>query len=118
MLRASPAALARSPRKEVVYVQTIRSTLRCVKRWHPAGISASRPPSFSVSRIGSRRRQQVTGTSGSCPSEPLQACDFDHELQGLDLGVESYGNWMIGAGLWVRRKDRLKRIHSSVCCSG
>jgi hypothetical protein len=37
--------------------RAIRSTLRCVKRWHPAGISASRPPSFSVSRIGSRRRQ-------------------------------------------------------------
>jgi hypothetical protein len=54
---------------------------------------------------------QVTGTSGSCPSEPLQACDFDHELQGLDLGVETLRQWMIGAGLWVRRKDRLKRIH-------
>jgi hypothetical protein len=33
------------------------------------------------------------------------------ELHGLDLGVETLRQWMIGAGIWVRRKDRLKRIH-------
>src|SRR5216684_9300275 len=33
------------------------------------------------------------------------------ELHGLDLGVETLRQWMINAGLWVRRKDRLKRIH-------
>src|SRR6201998_4295575 len=33
------------------------------------------------------------------------------ELHGLDLGVETLRQWMIGAGLWVRRKDRLKRVH-------
>src|SRR5437588_8919727 len=33
------------------------------------------------------------------------------ELHGLNLGVETLRQWMIGAGLWVRRKDRLKRVH-------
>ena len=33
------------------------------------------------------------------------------EVHGLDLGVETLRQWMIGAGLWVRRKDRLQRIH-------
>jgi hypothetical protein len=47
--------------------RAIRSTLRCVKRWHPAGISASRPPSFSVSRIGSRRRQPGNRYIGFVP---------------------------------------------------
>jgi hypothetical protein len=37
---------------------------------------------------------------------PTLAAEKLSELHGLDLGVE-----MIGAGLWVRRKDRLKRIH-------
>jgi hypothetical protein len=32
-------------------------------------------------------------------------------LHGVDLGVETLRQWMIDAGLWVRRKDRLKRIH-------
>ena len=33
------------------------------------------------------------------------------EVHGLNLGVETLRQWMIGAGLWVRRKDRLQRIH-------
>src|ERR1700719_3722093 len=33
------------------------------------------------------------------------------ELHGLDLGVETLRQWLIDAGLWVRRKNRLKRIH-------
>ena len=32
-------------------------------------------------------------------------------LHGVDLGVVTLRQWMIDAGLWVRRKDRLKRIH-------
>jgi len=31
------------------------------------------------------------------------------ELHGPDLGVETLRQWMIAAGIWVRRKDRLKR---------
>jgi hypothetical protein len=33
------------------------------------------------------------------------------ELHGLDLGVETLRQWMIASEIWVRRKDRLKRIH-------
>jgi hypothetical protein len=42
---------------------------------------------------------------------PTLAAEKLAELHGLDLGVETLRQWMIGAGIWVRRKDRLKRIH-------
>ena len=42
---------------------------------------------------------------------PTLAAEKLSELHGLDLGVETLRQWMIGAGIWVRRKDRLKRIH-------
>ena len=41
----------------------------------------------------------------------LLAAEKLSELHGVDLGVETLRQWMIDAGLWVRRKDRLKRIH-------
>jgi hypothetical protein len=42
---------------------------------------------------------------------PTLAAEKLSELHGLDLGIETLRQWMIGAGLWVRRKDRIKRIH-------
>src|ERR1700744_1557330 len=42
---------------------------------------------------------------------PTLAAEKLSEVHGLDLGVETLRQWMIGAGLWVWRKDRLKRIH-------
>src|ERR1700739_193307 len=42
---------------------------------------------------------------------PTLAAEKLSEVHGLDLGVETLRQWMIGAGLWVRRKDRLKRVH-------
>jgi hypothetical protein len=42
---------------------------------------------------------------------PTLAAEKLSELDGLDVGVETLRQWMIGAGLWVRRKDRLKRVH-------
>ena len=44
---------------------------------------------------------------------PTLAAEKLSELHGLDLGVETLRQRMIGTGLWVRRKDRLKlkRIH-------
>jgi hypothetical protein len=42
---------------------------------------------------------------------PTLAAEKLSELHGLDPGVETLRQWMIDAGLWVRRKDRLKRIH-------
>src|SRR5438309_11711847 len=42
---------------------------------------------------------------------PTLAAEKLSELHGLNLGVETLRQWMIEAGLWVRRKDRLKRIH-------
>src|SRR4051794_12185373 len=111
MLRASPAALARSPRKEVVYVQSDQIHSPVCEAMAPAGTRHRGRRRSAYHGLDPGDASQVTGTSGSCPSEPLRACDFDHELQGLDLGVETLRQWMIGAGPWVRRKDRLKRIH-------
>src|SRR5216684_1784719 len=37
---------------------------------------------------------------------PTLAAEKLSELHGLDLGVETLRQWMIGAGIWVRRKDR------------
>src|SRR5712691_6923698 len=42
---------------------------------------------------------------------PTLAAEKLSELHGLDLGVETLRQWMIGAGIWIRRKDRLKRVH-------
>ena len=42
---------------------------------------------------------------------PTLAAEKLCELHGLDLGVETLRQWMIAAGIWVRRKDRLKRVH-------
>src|SRR6476660_309239 len=42
---------------------------------------------------------------------PTLAAEKLSELHGLERGVETLRQWMIGAGVWVRRKDRLKRIH-------
>jgi hypothetical protein len=42
---------------------------------------------------------------------PTLAAEKLSEVHGLDLGVETLRQWMISAGLWVRRKDRLKRVH-------
>ena len=42
---------------------------------------------------------------------PTLAAEKLSEVHGLDLGVETLRQWMIGAGLWIQRKDRLKRVH-------
>ena len=42
---------------------------------------------------------------------PTLAAEKLSELHGLISGSRRLRQWMIGAGLWVRRKDRLKRIH-------
>src|SRR3982074_26199 len=42
---------------------------------------------------------------------PTLAAEKLSELHGLDLGVDTRRPWKIGSGIWVRRKDRLKRIH-------
>src|SRR5712692_3951898 len=42
---------------------------------------------------------------------PTLATEKLSELHGLDLGVETLRQWMVSTGIWVRRKDRLKRVH-------
>jgi transposase len=42
---------------------------------------------------------------------PTLAAEKLSEIHGLPVGVETLRQWMIVDGLWVRRRDRLKRIH-------
>ena len=63
--------------------------------------------------LGSVFRETVLAIVGERYADfgPTLAAEKLSELHGLDLGVETLRQWMIGAGLWVRRKDRLKRVH-------
>jgi hypothetical protein len=42
---------------------------------------------------------------------PTLAAEKLAELHGLPVGVETLRQWMIDDGIWVRRRDRLKRVH-------
>ena len=63
--------------------------------------------------LGSVFRQTVLAIVRERYSDfgPTLAAEKLSELDGLNVGVETLRQWMIGAGLWVRRKDRLKRVH-------
>src|SRR5712672_180903 len=63
--------------------------------------------------LGSMFRETVLAIVGERYSDfgPTLAAEKLSELHGLDLGVETLRQWMIDAGLWVRRKDRVKRVH-------
>jgi len=42
---------------------------------------------------------------------PTLAAEKLTEVHGLPIGVETLRQWMIEDGIWVRRRDRLKRVH-------
>lgn len=42
---------------------------------------------------------------------PLAAALKVAEVHGLPIGVETLRQWMIDDGIWVRRRDRIKRVH-------
>jgi hypothetical protein len=42
---------------------------------------------------------------------PTLAAEKLAEIHGLPIGVETLRQWMIDDGIWVRRRDRIKRIH-------
>jgi hypothetical protein len=42
---------------------------------------------------------------------PTLACEKLAERHGIALGVETIRRWMIAAGLWQDRQQRLKRVH-------
>jgi hypothetical protein len=42
---------------------------------------------------------------------PTLAAEKLTEVHGLPIGVETLRQWMIEDGLWVRRRDRIKRVH-------
>ena len=42
---------------------------------------------------------------------PTLAAEKLAEVHGLPIGVETLRQWMIDDGIWVRRRDRIKRIH-------
>ena len=42
---------------------------------------------------------------------PTLACEKLAERHGIDLGVETIRRWMIAAGLWQERRQKLKGVH-------
>jgi hypothetical protein len=42
---------------------------------------------------------------------PTLAAEKLSEQRGLPIGIETLRQWMIEDGLWVRRRDRIKRVH-------
>jgi hypothetical protein len=42
---------------------------------------------------------------------PTLAAEKLAEIHGLPIGVETLRQWMIDDGIWVRRRDRIKRVH-------
>ena len=77
------------------------------------GVISRKRGNRSNRALGSVFRESVLAIVGERYADfgPTLAAEKLSELHGLDLGVETLRQWMIGAGLWVRRKDRLKRIH-------
>src|SRR6202049_3142947 len=59
----------------------------------------------------SRKRGGPSNRALGADFGPTSAAEKLSELHGLDLGVETLRQWMIASGIWVWRKDRLKRIH-------
>lgn len=42
---------------------------------------------------------------------PTLAAEKLAEVHGLPIGIETLRQWMIEDGIWVRRRDRVKRVH-------
>jgi hypothetical protein len=42
---------------------------------------------------------------------PTLAAEKLADVHGLPIGVETLRQWMIEDGIWVRRRDRIKRVH-------
>jgi hypothetical protein len=47
---------------------------------------------------------------------PTLAAEKLAERHGLPIGVETLRQWMVAAGLWVRRRDRGQRVHQPRSC--
>ena len=93
-----------------------RQIYRLLQAFHadgPDGLISRKRGGPSNRALGAVFRETVLGIVRERYADfgPTLAAEKLSELHGLDLGVETLRQWMIGAGIWVRRKDRLKRIH-------
>src|ERR1700722_19914072 len=93
-----------------------RQIYRLLQAFHadgPDGVISRKRGGPSQPALGGGVRETVLGIVRERYADfgPTLAAEKLSELHGLDLGVETLRQWMIGAGIWVRRKDRLKRIH-------
>jgi transposase len=82
----------------------------------PDGLISRKRGGPSNRALGSVFRETVLAIVRERYSDfgPTLAAEKLSELHGVDLGVETLRQWMIDAGLWVRRKDRLTpRLSSS-----
>ena len=72
----------------------------------PDGVISRKRGRPSNRALGAVFRETVLAIVGERYSDfgPTLAAEKLSELHGLDLGVETLRQWMIDAGLWVRRK--------------
>src|SRR6266567_2885988 len=75
----------------------------------PDGLISRKRGGPSNRALGAVFRETVLGMVRERYADfgPTLAAEKLSELHGLDLGVETLRQWMIDAGLWVLRKDRL-----------
>src|SRR5712672_4349702 len=93
-----------------------RQIYRLLQAFHadgPDGLISRKRGGPSNRALGAVFRETVLGIVRERYADfgPTLAAEKLSELHGLDLGVETLRQWMIGADIWVRRKDRLKRVH-------
>jgi transposase len=62
---------------------------------------------------GAVLRETVLAIVRDCYADfgPTLAAEKLAEVHGLPIGVETLRQWMIAEGLWIRRRDRQRRIH-------
>ncbi|EIM30264.1 ISNCY family transposase [Microvirga lotononidis] len=95
---------------------TRRQVFRLLKAYQaggPAALVSSRRGKPSNRSYPAVLRSEVLAliTATYADFGPTLACEKLAERHGIDLGVETIRRWMIAAGLWQDRKQRLNRVH-------
>jgi hypothetical protein len=95
---------------------TRRQVFRLLKAYQtggPAALVSRRRgrPSNRSSPAALRSEVLALITANYADFGPTLACEKLAERHGIALGVETIRRWMVAAGLWQERQQRLKRVH-------
>ncbi|WP_460665752.1 ISNCY family transposase, partial [Kribbella swartbergensis] len=95
---------------------TRRQVFRLLKAYHaggPAALVSSRRGKPSNRSYPAALRSEVLAliTANYADFGPTLACEKLAERHGITLGVETIRRWMVAAGLWQERRQKLQRVH-------